>query len=100
MKKYIWSWSHEGGSGIYSSDSLVGIIEAVIDKQFYENQYVNCRSNDSIVYIDFCEENGVHHHYELQETADTVCKFLENISFDGERIDKFCVVKADSLLLA
>lgn len=100
MENYIWSWSHEGGSNIYSSDSLSRIIETAIDKQFYETQYIKCSSVDSILHIEFREENGLNHRYELQETADAVCKFLEDISFDGERIDKFCIVKAESLLEA
>ena len=97
MKKYIWSWSDEDGNYINTADSLEKIVMEVLDNHFFGSdsvivKVINGRFNIEIT------DGEIKSHYDVEESEDAVCEFLQEVSYDMGRPDKFSIEKATVLL--
>jgi hypothetical protein len=97
MKKYVWSWSGEYGNYINTADSLERIVNEVLDNYYYESDSVIVKVINDRLDIEIM--NGeIKNHYEVEESEDAVCEFLQKVSYNMGRPDKFSIENAEVLL--
>ena len=97
MKKYIWSWSDEYGNYINTADSLEKIVIEVLDNQFFGSDSVIVKVINGRFAIEIID-GEIKSHYDIEESEDAVCEFLQEVSNDMGRPDKFSIQKAKALL--
>ena len=96
MKKYIWCWCDEDGSYINTTDLLETIVNTVLDSHYFDSDNVYINLMDGRFKVEIIDGAKISR-YEFEESEDAVCEFLQEISFELGRLDRFDIVKATSL---
>ena len=97
MKKYIWCWSDEDGNYINTADSLENIVLEVLDNHFFGSDAVIVKVINGRFTIEI-KRGEINNHYDVEESEDAVSEFLQEVSYDMGRPDKFSIEKAMMLL--
>lgn len=90
MKTYTWAWADDEGNYINKAESLLEILETVLDyySTAYEHLAINERDGRFAISISTCEGRV---NYEIDAVPSSVADFLEQQAALVDRPDRFSI---------
>ena len=97
MKKYIWCWVYEDDCSINTADSLKEIVETYVNSHYYDSDLIEIKMADGRIKVQLIYDE-LSTDYEIEETEDAVCEFLQELSIGMRTQEHFSIKKTKVLM--
>ncbi len=97
MKKYIWCWSYGDGCSINTADSLKNIVETYVKAHYYDSDSIAIKATSERIKVEIIYDQ-LKTAYDIDETEDAVCEFLQELAFSMHTEEHFSIKKTEILM--